>query len=117
MQVLTEQKTNSVLPHGVSEEVRHWLLTADPWVQSQETLCEIHGAWGGNEAQFLIASPIRPANHHSTIAPYSTTVPSEVCDGSDQGIRCRISLGICVEAFTSDPALDHYWQKNKEDTF
>ena len=44
MQVLTEQKTNSVLPHGVSEEVRHWLLTADPWVQSQETLCEIHGA-------------------------------------------------------------------------
>jgi hypothetical protein len=28
---------------GVSQVVRHWVLTADPWVQSQETLCEIHG--------------------------------------------------------------------------
>lgn len=116
MQVLTEQKTNSVLPHGVSEEARHWLLTAGPWVQSQETLCEIHGAWGGNEADFLIASPIHPANRHSAIAPYSTIMPSEVCDSSDQGIHCHISLGIFVEAFTSDPALDQL-QQNKENTY
>jgi hypothetical protein len=53
-----------------SPSFRHYLLTAEPWVQSQVTSFDIRGKRTGSSQILSTFLQLSPNNHYSTIAPY-----------------------------------------------
>lgn len=51
-------------------EVRHWLPTTEPHVQSCMISCKICGGWSGNVRDFSLEFLwLTPANDHATTIP------------------------------------------------
>jgi hypothetical protein len=43
-----------VIVHDLGQSVRYWLLTAEFWVQSRVTSCEVKGRRNGTGAEFSL---------------------------------------------------------------
>jgi hypothetical protein len=78
---------NSILTHSraIAQVVKQWFINTLLLAQYCVTSCGVYGGRTGTTAGFS------HANHHSTIAPYSSiTAPPEMCDIPDQAAQCHI---------------------------
>jgi hypothetical protein len=58
----------------IAKSVRYWLLNTRPRVQFLVNACKISGGRNVTGARFSEFIRVSPANHHSTIAPYSSSM-------------------------------------------
>jgi hypothetical protein len=81
------------------------LLTAEIRVQFMVTSSEIRGGRSRTREGSLHILRFIPANHHSTIAPYSsiTPPPHEMCDSPDQAAHCHTICPKIVGLFLIQP--------------
>jgi hypothetical protein len=69
---------------AMAQAVSHWPLTAEAQVCAQVDPCGICGGQSGTGLVFIRVLWFSHANHHSSIAPYSSITATWGVDGSDK---------------------------------